>query len=90
MKGFVSAASAALTLAGGASSSPVTDHSGIIFFKPTTVTTDSVHNIHVGYNDDAFEGEVRVVYGSCDMREAHHMHHEIGSTTLRRSLRPGT
>ncbi|KAF1953731.1 hypothetical protein CC80DRAFT_137478 [Byssothecium circinans] len=88
MKGFVPVVSVASSLASGISSSPPTDHSNVIFFKPSTVTTDSVHNIHVSYDNDDFEGEVRVVYGSCNMRAAHQMDHEVGSTILRRSLRP--
>lgn len=88
MKTIITAASAALSLTQGVSSSPLASHSNVISFKPSTFTTDSVHNIHVEYNDEAFEGQVRVVYGACDMTAHHQMHHEVGSTMLRRSSKP--
>jgi monoamine oxidase len=89
MKGFVAVASAAaLSFASRVASKPLADHSNIISFKKSVVTTDSVHNVHIGYGDDAFEGEIRVVYGPCSMESPHQMHHEVGSTTLDRSTRP--
>ncbi|KAF2641117.1 hypothetical protein P280DRAFT_303009 [Massarina eburnea CBS 473.64] len=88
MKRLVTVASAAFSLTSCASSSPLADHSNVIFFKPSIVTTDSVHNIHVSYDSDVFAGDVRIVYGTCDMTGAHQMHHEVGSTSLRRSVRP--
>ncbi|CAI6331901.1 unnamed protein product [Periconia digitata] len=87
MKTIITAASAALSLTHGVSSSPVATHSNVISFKPSEVTSDSVHNIYVSYNDE-FEGPLRVVYGSCDMSAQYEMHHEVGSTFLRRSSRP--
>ena len=67
MKGLFTASSAALTLASGTLAGPVTSRSELLIFKPLEVTTDSVHNVHVDYSDDAFEGDVRVVYGGCQM-----------------------
>jgi len=88
MKSFVTASSAVLSLASGALSGPVTPRSDILFFKPVSVTSDSVHNVHIGFNDDAFEGEIRVVFGDCDMAGPHTRHHELGSTWIKRTARP--
>ncbi|KAF2196931.1 hypothetical protein GQ43DRAFT_444681 [Delitschia confertaspora ATCC 74209] len=88
MKGLITASSAVLSLASCAFSSPVDPRSDLIFIKPLVVTTDSLHNVHIGYGDKTFEGEVCLVYGSCDMTEAHHKHHEIGSTIVSHSFRP--
>ncbi|ORY16017.1 hypothetical protein BCR34DRAFT_584715 [Clohesyomyces aquaticus] len=68
-------------------SSPVI--SNTLHFKgPFRVTSDSIHNIHIDFSDDSFEGEVRVAYGDCDMPVAYQMHHEVGSTYIRRDARP--
>ncbi|KAF1850375.1 uncharacterized protein K460DRAFT_327171 [Cucurbitaria berberidis CBS 394.84] len=88
MRDFLTASSAVLSLASGALSSPVIPRSDLLFFKPLTVATDSVHNIHIGYGDDDFEGEVRVVYGNCDMAGHHERHHEVASHWIKRTDRP--
>ncbi|KAF3049017.1 hypothetical protein E8E11_004712 [Didymella keratinophila] len=88
MRGFLSASSAALTLASGTLAGPVAPRTDLLFFKPVSVTTDSVHNVHVGFNDESFEGDVRVVYGSCDMVGLDFRHHELGSTRVTRDARP--
>lgn len=88
MKSFLTASSAALSLAGGAISGPVAPRSDIIVFKPVSVTSDSVHNVHLSYGDDAFEGEVRVVYGDCDISGPEARHHDLGSSWFKRSSRP--
>lgn len=88
MKGILTASSAALSLASGALSGPVTPRSDLLFFKPLSVTIDSVHNVHVGYGDDDFEGEVRVVYGDCDMTSHDGRHHDVASHWLKRTARP--
>jgi monoamine oxidase len=88
MKGLFTASSAALTLASGTLAGPVASRSDLLFFKPLSVTPDSVHNVHIGFGDDAFEGDVRVVYGSCDMADLDNMHHELGTTRVTRAARP--
>ncbi|RMZ68381.1 amine oxidase [Pyrenophora seminiperda CCB06] len=88
MKGLLTASSAAFTLAGGALATPTAPRSDLLFFKPLSVTSDSVHNIHVGYGDDDFEGDVRLVYGDCGMRSHGDRHHEIASHYIKRSDRP--
>lgn len=60
---------------------------GIYFKGPVQVESDSLHNIHIGYANGV-EGEVRVVYGDCDMNAEHENHHHITVTTLDKSLRP--
>lgn len=88
MKGLLTASSAALSLAGGAIASPVTPRSDLLLFKPLTVTSNSVHNVHVGYGDDDFEGEVRLVYGNCGMKSHADGHHDVASHYIKRSGRP--
>lgn len=88
MKSLISISSAALMFASGALSSPVAPRPDILFFKPLSVASDAVHNVHIGFNDDAFEGEVRVVFGDCGMTGAHARHHELGSSWIKRTARP--
>lgn len=89
MKTLITASSAVLSLASCALATPVNGRSDrVVFTGPFSVSRDSVHNIHVGYADEAFEGEIRVVYGACDMTEEHYRHHEVGSTFIARDARP--
>ncbi|USP79479.1 hypothetical protein yc1106_06753 [Curvularia clavata] len=88
MKGLITASSAALSLAGSAIASPVTSRSDILFFKPLEVKSDSVHNIHVEFADEDFEGEVRLVYGECGMKSHGDRHHDVASHYIERSARP--
>lgn len=89
MKGAVAAPLATLSLVGAALSTPVSGRSDpIIFTGPFSVSRYSVNNIHVEYGDDSFEGEIQIVYGACHMSEVHHMHHQVGSTFIRREARP--
>lgn len=88
MKGLITASSAALSLASGAIAGPVAPRSDILYFRPLSVTTDSVHNVHLGYGDDDFEGEVKVVYGGCEMTRHHERHHDVASHSIKRSVRP--
>ncbi|KAF2009424.1 hypothetical protein BU24DRAFT_473565 [Aaosphaeria arxii CBS 175.79] len=87
MKGLSTVSSIVLSLTTGALASPVSSQD-VVYFKPLKVTKDSLHNIHLGFSDESFEGELRLVHGSCDMVEAHQMHHEIGSTFVRREAHP--
>ncbi|KAF2870349.1 flavin-containing amine oxidoreductase-domain containing protein [Massariosphaeria phaeospora] len=88
MKGISMVSSVLLSLACRSLSNPVTPRSGVILFKPLSVTTDSVHNIHVRYGDDSYEGGVHVVYGDCNMSDMQEKHHEVGSIVISRSIRP--
>ncbi|KAJ5289522.1 uncharacterized protein N7443_009775 [Penicillium atrosanguineum] len=60
----------------------------IRFHSPGDVTADSLHNIHVDFLDTSFEGPLQLVYGECDMQNAWQMHHEIGSTFVKRQAHP--
>lgn len=88
MKSLIATSSAVLALADSVISGPVTPRSDTIFFKPISVTSDSVHNVHLSYGDGSFEGDVRVVYGDCDLTHPDKHHHEIGSSWIKRSSRP--
>lgn len=88
MKGIVAAASAALSFTQGASAYPSHSSPEVIIFRPASVVTDSVHNVHVSYTDDSFEGDVSFVYGPCGISGAHESHHELGTVSLKRSARP--
>lgn len=88
MRGIVITASVVLSIAHGALSGPIVPRSDLVFFKPLTVTSDSVHNVHVGFSDDDFEGEVRVVFGNCNMKGHHERHHDVGLHWIKRSERP--
>jgi monoamine oxidase len=80
-------ASAVVASFPGAISTPLA-FQNVVQFRPLAATADSVHNVHLDFIDDDFEGEMRVLYGACDMTAGHQRHHEIGSTILRRSARP--
>lgn len=59
---------------------------------PLEVEPDSVHNIHITYNDQTLDGELSLVYGPCgddlvttsdsDSGEIDHHHHHIGTTHI--------
>ncbi|KAJ5951219.1 Amine oxidase [Penicillium vulpinum] len=52
------------------------------------VTTDSLHNIHVEFLDDQFEGQLQLVYGECGIQDPTQSHHSIGSTFVKREAHP--
>ncbi|KAJ5151919.1 Amine oxidase [Penicillium capsulatum] len=56
--------------------------------EPLGVTRDSVHNIHVDYVDQAFEGPLRLVYGDCHIHSPEQAHHELGSVFVERNDKP--
>lgn len=64
------------------------DNGGAITFRgPFTVAYDSVHNVHVDFADD-FEGHVKLVHGSCNIKQASDCHHEVSNVFVRRDRRP--
>lgn len=88
MKDAVSKFLLALGLVGASLASPAHRDEVIRFHGPFEVTADSLHNIHVEFTEDSFEGEVKLVYGDCEMTHAHKAHHHIGSVFVRRDERP--
>ncbi|OQD77774.1 hypothetical protein PENDEC_c002G02423 [Penicillium decumbens] len=52
----------------------------IRFHSPGILTADSLHNIHVEFLDNAFEGPLQLVYGECDMQHHWQAHHELTAT----------
>lgn len=60
---------------------------GVRFHGPSTITYDSLHNIHVGFADD-FQGRVEIVHGPCDMIDMGGKYHSVGSALISRNARP--
>lgn len=89
MKSVAGVIAVAVLLSEASFASPVgiPESASILFQGPVSVTSDSVHNIHVEISE-AFEGHVRIVHGQCDMIDIEQHHHEIGSTYVRREARP--
>jgi hypothetical protein len=58
------------------------------FQGPFTVDTDSIHNIHIVISEEHYEGELRVVYGDCDLVGAHERHHEVSHINVEKSSHP--
>ncbi|KIX05177.1 uncharacterized protein Z518_06049 [Rhinocladiella mackenziei CBS 650.93] len=85
------ASSVALTgllVAGLALTSPIQLDSEVVHFRgPFEVNSESVHNIHVEF-DESWEGELRLVHGECDLEDARHSHHEIAVTAVQRDCFP--
>lgn len=77
---------AAASLSNLVRAKPLANHE--VYFKgPIHVESDSLHNIHIAYANHV-EGEIRVVYGDCDMNAEHERHHHIAVTTLDNKSRP--
>ncbi|KAF9893165.1 hypothetical protein FE257_012578 [Aspergillus nanangensis] len=64
------------------------DQELVRFQAPVDVTADSLHNIHVEFLNDSFQGELQLVYGSCDIVSSSQGHHEIGSIFIKRNSYP--
>lgn len=88
MKACLGTALTAFSVIDAVTSHPSFGHSNVVVFKETSVSTDSVHNVHVSYQDDAFEGNVRVAYGPCGMQHIREAYQELGAIDLKRSERP--
>ncbi|PLN76987.1 flavin-containing amine oxidoreductase-domain containing protein [Aspergillus taichungensis] len=58
------------------------------FRLPSDVTAGSLHNIHVDYIEESFEGDVQLVYGDCDIVSSAQAHHDIGTLLVKRDARP--
>ncbi|KAH7304227.1 hypothetical protein B0I35DRAFT_382764 [Stachybotrys elegans] len=73
-----------LSLAAGAVASPTLHQDAIRFRLPSTVSSESIHNVHITYGDNAPEGQIRIVYGDCSISKRSESHHDIASVLLAR------
>lgn len=74
----------------GLSLSTPTKHGAehVVFKGPHEVTPDSIHNIHIEYTSHDFNGDVQMVYGSCDNDSTTQKDHNIGRTQVDLTSRP--
>ncbi|KAH6900567.1 L-amino-acid oxidase [Thelonectria olida] len=61
-------------------SQPIVGQS-ISFRRPFDVEKGGLHNIHVEYHDDV-DGELTIVYGSCEVNSPTQAHHQVGRTHI--------
>lgn len=87
-KQFLGATVSILTLTSTSLASPVLESRNFIRFTgPFVIESDSVHDIHVQF-EDAFEGLVRLVYRECDLVDPDNRHHEVAGTYVHLQTRP--
>lgn len=89
MRGSIGHALVGLSISGlGLTAAVQRDIEIIRFHDLGAVTADSLHNIHVEYLDESFEGHLKLVYGDCGMESPVHSHHDIGSLFIKREAKP--
>jgi monoamine oxidase len=71
-----------------ASSASIQKRSEILNFRVPEITADSLHNIHIDFLDDAFEGDLHIVYGDCETTSTTTHHHSLGTLNVKRDARP--
>lgn len=60
-----------------------------VHFKPlSSVTSDSLQNVHIEYGSKSFTGELAMVYGDCGLTNKHELHHLVGRTIVTPSSKP--
>lgn len=60
-----------------------------IKFKPIpSVTSDSLHNIHIEYGSKPFTGNLQMIYGDCHLQHQRELHHFIGQTEINLGSKP--
>jgi len=85
----VSSVACLIGLAGQISATPIFDGGRHLRFKElTSVTSDSLHNIHVEYLNEDFDGELHMVYGECAIIGAHQAHSVVGRTLVESHAKP--
>ncbi|KAG7140609.1 L-amino-acid oxidase like protein [Verticillium longisporum] len=78
-----------LALSSGVLSSPALRSQDTIRFHGLDgVSSESVHNIHVTYEDNFPHGNVHIVYGECNPKSTNHYQHEVASLFTRREAAP--
>ncbi|KAF7588240.1 hypothetical protein BBP40_005960 [Aspergillus hancockii] len=60
----------------------------LVRFRVPDITADSLHNVHIEFLDQVFQGEVQLIYGECDSSSFTQRHHEIGSIFVKRDAHP--
>ncbi|CRK42061.1 hypothetical protein BN1723_005253 [Verticillium longisporum] len=60
----------------------------IRFHGLDNVSSESVHNIHVTYEDNFPHGNVHIVYGECNPKSTNHYQHEVASLFTKREAAP--
>ncbi|KAJ5880723.1 uncharacterized protein N7473_011776 [Penicillium subrubescens] len=89
MRGSIGHALVGLSISGlGLTAAVQRDIEIVRFHDLGPVTADSLHNIHVEFLDDSFEGHLKLVYGDCGMESPMHSHHDIGSLFIKREAKP--
>ncbi|KAI9039198.1 flavin monoamine oxidase family protein [Aspergillus affinis] len=58
------------------------------FHIPSTITADSVHNVHLEFLDDSLHGDIELVYGECELVSTSERHHDIGTMSIKRDAYP--
>lgn len=60
----------------------------IRFHGPSSISRDSIHNIHISFTSSLSESQVRVVYGDCDSSNVDQAHHDVTLISLERDVLP--
>ncbi|CEL10066.1 Putative L-amino acid oxidase [Aspergillus calidoustus] len=71
-----------------ASSASIQKRAEILNFRVPDVIADSLHNIHLDFLDDAFEGDLHILYGDCETTSITSHHHSLGTLFIKRDARP--
>lgn len=89
MRGCIGHALVGLSISGlGLTAAVQRDVEIVRFHDLGAVTADSLHNIHVEFVEESFEGHLKLVYGECGMESPAHGHHDIGSMFIKREAKP--
>ncbi|KAL2870559.1 flavin monoamine oxidase family protein [Aspergillus lucknowensis] len=87
---YIRHTSIALALSHVGAGASIQKRAEIVQFRVPEITADSLHNIHLDFLDDTFEGDLHVVYGDCDTATtgttSHH--HDLGKFLVKRDARP--
>ncbi|KAL3441873.1 flavin-containing amine oxidoreductase-domain containing protein [Aspergillus insuetus] len=70
------------------SSASIQKRAEVLNFRVPEITADSLHNIHLDFLDEAFEGDLHIVYGGCDTSSTTAHHHSLGTLNVKRDARP--
>lgn len=80
-----------LVLATSVLASPLSSEAGyghIRFRSTRSVSSKSLHNIHIDYTKTDFTGDLAILFGECESATIEEHHHFIGRTKVRAEARP--